>query len=175
MFVVLESEVLNSSRVPPSPPSTDLAISPTALYKSLNMFRTALLRSARSAVRAAPRCQAAMARPVARSSFVQPKQITPSVYFQAVRCYAASAGLSRDEVTGRIMDLLKNFDKVNDTSKLNAESHFHNDLGLDSLDTVEVVMAIEEEFSIEIPDKEADAIHSVKQAVEYILAQPDAH
>lgn len=53
-----------------------------------------------------------MARPVARSSFVQPKQITPSVYFQAVRCYAASAGLSRDEVTGRIMDLLKNFDKV---------------------------------------------------------------
>lgn len=53
-----------------------------------------------------------MARPVARASFVQPKQITPSVYFQAVRCYAASAGLSRDEVTGRIMDLLKNFDKV---------------------------------------------------------------
>ncbi|KAI4605080.1 Vacuolar protein sorting-associated protein 74 [Alternaria sp. BMP 0032] len=137
------------------------------------MFRTALLRSARSAVRAAPRCQAAMARPVARSSFVQPKQMNPSVYFQAVRCYAASAGLSKDEVTGRIMDLLKNFDKVTDASKLNAESHFHNDLGLDSLDTVEVVMAIEEEFSIEIPDKEADAIHSVKQAVDYIMAQPD--
>jgi hypothetical protein len=53
-----------------------------------------------------------MARPVARSSFFQPKQITPSTYFQAVRCYAASAGLSKDEVTGRIMDLLKNFDKV---------------------------------------------------------------
>jgi hypothetical protein len=53
-----------------------------------------------------------MARPVARSSFFQPKQITPSTYFQAVRCYAASAGLSQDEVTGRIMDLLKNFDKV---------------------------------------------------------------
>merc|ERR1739841_297181 len=47
--------------------------------------------------------------------------------------------------------------------------------GLDSLDTVEVVMAIEEEFSIEIPDKEADAIHSVNQAVDYIMAQPDAH
>ncbi|KAF7578020.1 hypothetical protein PtrM4_022600 [Pyrenophora tritici-repentis] len=139
------------------------------------MFRTALLRSARSAVRAAPRCQAAMARPVARSAFAQPRQITPSVYFQAVRCYGASAGLSQDEVTGRIMELLKNFDKVQDTSKLNAESHFHNDLGLDSLDTVEVVMAIEEEFSIEIPDKEADAIHSVKQAVDYIMAQPDAH
>jgi hypothetical protein len=55
-----------------------------------------------------------MARPVARSSFVQPKQITPAAYFQAVRCYSASAGLSQDEVTGRIMDLLKNFDKVMD-------------------------------------------------------------
>ncbi|KAL1609694.1 mitochondrial acyl carrier protein [Nothophoma quercina] len=137
------------------------------------MFRTALLRSARSAVRAAPRCQASMARPA--RAFVQPKQITPAAYFQAVRSYASSAGLSQDEVQGRILDLLKNFDKVQDASKLNGESHFHNDLGLDSLDTVEVVMAIEEEFSIEIPDKEADAIHSVKQAVEYILRQPDAH
>lgn len=41
-------------------------------------------------------------------------------------------------------------------------AHFANDLGLDSLDTVEVVMAIEEEFSIEIPDKDADTIHSGK-------------
>jgi acyl carrier protein len=57
--------------------------------------------------------------------------------------------------------------------QLSASSHFSNDLGLDSLDTVEVVMAIEEEFSIEIPDKEADAIHSVDKAVDYILSQPD--
>jgi len=70
---------------------------------------------------------------------------------------------------------LKNFDKVSDASKLSATSHFSNDLGLDSLDTVEVVMAIEEEFSIEIPDKEADAIHSIDKAVSYILSQPDAH
>jgi NADH dehydrogenase (ubiquinone) 1 alpha/beta subcomplex 1 len=59
--------------------------------------------------------------------------------------------------------------------KISSTSHFSNDLGLDSLDTVEVVMAIEEEFSIEIPDKEADAIHSVEHAVTYICAQPDAH
>ncbi|KAI9807758.1 MAG: Acyl carrier protein, mitochondrial [Sarcosagium campestre] len=83
--------------------------------------------------------------------------------------------MSKDEVEGRIIDLLKNFDKVKDPTKLSNTSHFANDLGLDSLDTVEVVMAIEEEFSIEIPDKEADAIHSIDKAVSYILAQPDAH
>lgn len=84
---------------------------PRKFANSLSMFRTALLRSARSAARAAPRCQAAMARPVARSSFFQPK-MSPSTQFQAVRCYAASAGLAKEEVTGRIMDLLKNFDKA---------------------------------------------------------------
>lgn len=63
--------------------------------------------------------------------------------------------------------------KTDEHPQLSATSHFSNDLGLDSLDTVEVVMAIEEEFSIEIPDKEADAIHSVSQAVDYIMKQPD--
>ncbi|KAF2268448.1 acyl carrier protein [Lojkania enalia] len=137
------------------------------------MFRATLPRLARQIARTVPRYQAPIARPLTRSSLLQSRRITPA--FQAARCYSAHSGLSHEEVQGRIMDLLKNFDKIQDTSKLNGESHFHNDLGLDSLDTVEVVMAIEEEFSIEIPDKEADAIHSVKQAVDYILAQPDAH
>ncbi|OCK96410.1 acyl carrier protein [Cenococcum geophilum 1.58] len=139
------------------------------------MIRTTLLRSARTAARSAPRWQSPIAKPVARSSLFQSKQVTPVACFQAVRCYSAHGGMSKDEVQGRILDLLKNFDKVSDTSKLSPTSHFSNDLGLDSLDTVEVVMAIEEEFSIEIPDKEADAIHSVDKAVEYILSQPDAH
>ncbi|WP_372520523.1 acyl carrier protein [Candidatus Ruminimicrobiellum ovillum] len=47
---------------------------------------------------------------------------------------------------------------------------FINDLGADSLDTVELVMAFEEEFGIEIPDEEAEKIQSVGQAVEYITA-----
>ena len=45
---------------------------------------------------------------------------------------------------------------------------FINDLGADSLDTVELVMAFEEEFGIEIPDEEAEKIQSVGQAIEYI-------
>jgi NADH dehydrogenase (ubiquinone) 1 alpha/beta subcomplex 1 len=76
------------------------------------MFRTALLRSVRQAVRAAPRCQASIARPAARSSLFQAKQLVSVSRFQAVRCYSAAASLQEDEVLGRIMDLLKNFDKV---------------------------------------------------------------
>ena len=48
------------------------------------------------------------------------------------------------------------------------ESSFVNDLGADSLDTVELVMAFEEEFGIEIPDEDAEKITRVKEAVEYI-------
>jgi acyl carrier protein len=48
------------------------------------------------------------------------------------------------------------------------ESSFVNDLGADSLDTVELVMALEEEFETEIPDEEAEKIATVQQAVDYI-------
>ena len=48
------------------------------------------------------------------------------------------------------------------------EASFIDDLGADSLDTVELVMAFEEEFDIEIPDEEAEAIQTVKNAVDYI-------
>ncbi|GAB7341158.1 hypothetical protein MBLNU457_7454t1 [Dothideomycetes sp. NU457] len=135
------------------------------------MFRTALVRSARCI---APRAQSSIVRRATPSTFAS-KIAAPSASIPSIRFYSAHAGLNKEEVQGRIVDLLKNFDKVSDASKLGPNSHFTNDLGLDSLDTVEVVMAIEEEFSIEIPDKEADAIHSVNQAVEYIMSQPDAH
>ena len=50
------------------------------------------------------------------------------------------------------------------------ESKFVEDLGADSLDTVELVMALEEEFDTEIPDEEAEKITSVQQAIDYINA-----
>jgi len=50
------------------------------------------------------------------------------------------------------------------------ESSFVDDLGADSLDTVELVMALEEEFETEIPDEEAEKITTVKQAIDYINA-----
>ena len=52
--------------------------------------------------------------------------------------------------------------------EVTTESSFVDDLGADSLDTVELVMALEEEFKTEIPDEEAEKITTVQQAVEYI-------
>ncbi len=51
------------------------------------------------------------------------------------------------------------------------EASFVNDLGADSLDTVELVMALEEEFGIEIPDEDAEKIATVQNAIEYIKAK----
>ena len=51
---------------------------------------------------------------------------------------------------------------------MTTDVHFQKDLGLDSLDNVEIVMALEEEFKLEIPDKEADKIDSSNLAIEYI-------
>jgi len=50
------------------------------------------------------------------------------------------------------------------------ESSFVDDLGADSLDTVELVMALEEEFDCEIPDEEAEKITTVQQAIDYVNA-----
>ncbi|MCE2425423.1 MAG: acyl carrier protein [Pseudomonadales bacterium] len=50
------------------------------------------------------------------------------------------------------------------------EASFVDDLGADSLDTVELVMALEEEFETEIPDEEAENITTVREAIDYILA-----
>ena len=58
--------------------------------------------------------------------------------------------------------------------KVTPETHFINDLGADSLDTVELVMALEEEFETEIPDEEAEKITTVQQAVDYIKAHSKA-
>ncbi|OGT90087.1 MAG: acyl carrier protein [Gammaproteobacteria bacterium RIFOXYA12_FULL_61_12] len=54
--------------------------------------------------------------------------------------------------------------------EVSLESSFVDDLGADSLDTVELVMALEEEFGTEIPDEEAEKITTVQQAVDFINA-----
>jgi NADH dehydrogenase (ubiquinone) 1 alpha/beta subcomplex 1, acyl-carrier protein len=91
-----------------------------------------------------------------------------------LRSFASdSSFLDPAEVTARIIEVVKNFDQV-DSNKVTEKVKFTEDLGLDSLDVVEVVMAIEDEFAIEIPDAEADKIASIQDAVEYISSHPMA-
>lgn len=55
-----------------------------------------------------------------------------------------------------------------EASQVTEDANFVDDLGADSLDTVELVMALEEEFGMEIPDDAAEKIQTVRQAIEYI-------
>ena len=55
-----------------------------------------------------------------------------------------------------------------DSAQVKPEASFIEDLGADSLDTVELVMALEEEFDIEIPDEEAEKITTVQSAIDYV-------
>ncbi|KAF8001559.1 hypothetical protein HF325_004060 [Metschnikowia pulcherrima] len=92
---------------------------------------------------------------------------------QAIRFYAGFPALTRDLARERIFELLEGFSKV-EGKEITETASFSQDLGLDSLDVVEVVMEVEHEFNIQIPDHEADTLKSVGQTIDYILEQPDA-
>ncbi|MBD2328448.1 acyl carrier protein [Alkalinema sp. FACHB-956] len=68
-----------------------------------------------------------------------------------------------EKVKGIVVDQLSV-----EADKVVPEASFQNDLGADSLDTVELVMALEEEFDIEIPDEAAESIATVQAAVDFI-------
>lgn len=109
-------------------------------------------------------CRTMLARPVMANSIL------------AQRFY--SANLSQDQVSQRVIDVIKAFDKNSPSianKQISSDTQFHKDLGLDSLDTVELLVAIEEEFDIEIPDKVADDLRSVGETVNYIASNPDAN
>lgn len=89
------------------------------------------------------------------------------------RGFAGGGYLDKDEVTQRVLHVTKHFEKI-DPAKVVPAATFEKDLGLDSLDVVELVMAFEEEFAIEIPDADADKISSVTDAVNYIASHPMA-
>ena len=58
-----------------------------------------------------------------------------------------------------------------DESKITSEAHFVNDLGADEYDVVELVMAYEEKFNIEIPDKEAEELYTVQDAINIVSSK----
>ena len=71
------------------------------------------------------------------------------------------------DVESKVKEIIMNKLGV-EASQVTPEASFTNDLGADSLDTVELVMALEEGFGLEIPDEEAEKIATVKDAIKYI-------
>ena len=96
--------------------------------------------------------------PVQKASFITP-----------LRFYVAPP-ITRYEVINRAFEALGTVTTLQG-SNITLESSFQKDLGLDSLDTVEALVALEEEFDLEIPDKIADDIKTVGEAVDYILKE----
>jgi NADH dehydrogenase (ubiquinone) 1 alpha/beta subcomplex 1 len=74
----------------------------------------------------------------------------------------------------RVLLVLRLYDKIK-PEKLTLESHFANDLGLDSLDHVEVIMAMEDEFGFEIPDSDAERLMRPIDVVQYIADKEDLY
>ncbi|MBT4138089.1 MAG: acyl carrier protein [Candidatus Latescibacteria bacterium] len=72
-----------------------------------------------------------------------------------------------DEIQQKVIDLIVDQLGV-DADSVKEDAHFIDDLGADSLDTVELVMAFEEEFDIEIPDEDAEKLESVGDAIKYL-------
>ncbi|TIA98378.1 hypothetical protein E3P89_03146 [Wallemia ichthyophaga] len=90
---------------------------------------------------------------------------------QQFRLYASGA-LSKAEIQSRSF-LLKLFNQVNG-DRLRSDSAFKDDLGLNSLDVAEILMSIENEYSIEIPDDKAKEIQYVDQVIKSVAEIPEA-
>nr|CAH7766957.1 unnamed protein product [Callosobruchus chinensis] len=95
--------------------------------------------------------------------------VTPSV-----RSYSSKPPLSLKLITERVLLVLKLYDKIN-PDKLQLTSHFINDLGLDSLDHVEIIMAMEDEFGFEIPDADAEKLLRPADIVRYVGDREDIY
>ena len=78
--------------------------------------------------------------------------------------------MSDKSIEARVKDIIVDQLGVN-ADQVTTEAKFVEDLGADSLDTVELVMAFEEEFDIEVPDEEAEKLHAVGDVVTYITSQ----
>ncbi|XP_054733820.1 acyl carrier protein, mitochondrial isoform X2 [Anastrepha obliqua] len=90
-----------------------------------------------------------------------------------IRNYA-SAKRSLEEIQDRVLKVVASYDKVT-ADKLSVDSHFINDLGLDSLDHVEVIMAMEDEFGFEIPDSDAEKLLKPADIIKYVADKEDIY
>ncbi|XP_057650237.1 acyl carrier protein, mitochondrial-like [Chionomys nivalis] len=85
------------------------------------------------------------------------------------RQYSDAPPLTLEGIKDRVL-----YDKI-DPEKLSVNSHFMKDLGLDSLDQVEIIMAIEDEFGFEIPDIDAEKLMCPQEIIDYIAYKKDVY
>ena len=79
----------------------------------------------------------------------------------------------KDSIEARVKEIIVNELGV-EAEKVTSEASFVEDLGADSLDTVELVMAFEEEFGIDIPDEDAEKMGTVGEAIKYLQSNLDS-
>ncbi|KAJ6653893.1 hypothetical protein lerEdw1_007651 [Lerista edwardsae] len=135
--------------------------------------RVLLVSSARvlRCCRLRPRPLPALERPHA------PARLAPQISATSLplcRQYSDLPPLTLEGIKDRVIYVLKLYDKI-DPEKLTVTSHFMKDLGLDSLDQVEIIMAMEDEFGFEIPDVEAEKLMCPQEIVDYIADKKDVY
>eukprot|EP00729_Bicosta_minor_P008553 gene8554-13323_t len=111
----------------------------------------------------------AVARATVAPSFAAFRAVAPTCWTNNQRWMA----YSQPEVEAKVVEIVAGFDRVETGTAVTGSTHFMNDLGLDSLDGVELVMAFESEFGLEISDSDAEKIVSVESAVEYVYANQE--
>jgi len=137
--------------------------------------RSGLRASVLRPLNLAPRLSAASLTPLkveARTQSLCPASMTPA--WAQIRCYSGADPLNMQFINDRVMLVLNLFDKI-DNSKLSLESHFINDLGLDSLDHVEIMLMIEDEFGFEIPDDHGERLVTPGMIVKYVADHEDIY
>ncbi|KAM9261354.1 acyl carrier protein, mitochondrial isoform 2-T3 [Cariama cristata] len=112
--------------------------------------------------------------PGAAPPLPHPLPQVPRAAWPPCRRFSELPPLTLADIKDRVLYVLKLYDKI-DPEKLTAESHFMKDLGLDSLDQVEIIMAMEDEFGFEIPDGDAEKLMCPQEIVDYIADKKDVY
>ncbi|XP_011149866.1 acyl carrier protein, mitochondrial isoform X2 [Harpegnathos saltator] len=134
-------------------------------------FRNSLNRlcSVRVTLAVRPECEQRMLHCAARITLVN----APQVKYNRGYCTRAKPE-SIKAIQERVLKVVGAYNEVT-AEKLTLESHFMNDLGLDSLDHVEIIMAVEDEFGFEIPDMDAERLLRPTDIVRYIADKEDVY
>ncbi|XP_059774493.1 acyl carrier protein, mitochondrial-like [Balaenoptera ricei] len=98
----------------------------------------------------------------------------PGGVTQLCRLYSDSPLLTLEGIQDHVLYVLKLYDKT-DPEQLSVNSHVMKDLGLDSLDQVEIIMAMEDEFGFEVPDIDAEKLKCPQEIVDYIADKKDVY